>query len=54
MRHAAMTILLFAGEALAHPHHDVEELLSHLHVSPALLLLVAVLVGAWALLRSKR
>jgi hypothetical protein len=48
MKRLALLVLVFSGEAMAHPGHGA--LASHLHLSPEFLLL-AVLVGALALIR---
>ena len=50
MKLLAPLLLVFSGEALSHPGHGGME--AHLHVSPEVLLLAA-LVAALAILRSR-
>ena len=51
MRSAALTLILAAGAAQAHPGHGAAE--AHLHGFSPEMVLLAVLVAAWAVLRSR-
>ena len=51
MRSAALTLILAAGAAQAHPGHGAAE--AHLHGFSPEMVLLAVLVAAWAAMRSK-
>ena len=51
MRSAALTLFLAAGAAQAHPGHGAAE--AHLHGFSPEMVLLAVLVAAWAALRSR-
>jgi hypothetical protein len=51
MRSAALTLILAAGAAQAHPGHGMGEV--HLHGFSPEMILLAVLVAAWAALRSR-
>lgn len=50
MKRLSLILLTLPGAAIAHPGHGALE--SHLHVSPELLLLAA-LVAAFALIRTR-
>jgi len=51
MRRAAVIFLFAAGAAQAHPGHGMGEI--HLHGFSPELILLALLVAAWAILRSR-
>ena len=51
MRRAAVMLLFAAGAAQAHPGHGMGEI--HLHGFSPELILLALLVAAWAILRSR-
>jgi hypothetical protein len=51
MRSAALTLLLAAGAAQAHPGHGMGE--GHWHGFSPELILLAVLVAAWAAYRAR-
>jgi hypothetical protein len=50
-RAAAVVLILFSAGALAHPGHGAETV--HLHGFSPELVLLAVLIAAWLLLRSR-
>jgi hypothetical protein len=51
MHRAAVILLFAAGAAQAHPGHGMSE--GHLHGFSPEMILLAVLVAAWAVLRSR-